>query len=52
MVSHLASKHDWIDAMRDEDHVARLRARGIVEHPERLDEVVAAVAMGRSILEG
>jgi len=52
MVGHLSSKHDWIHGLRDEDHVARVRVRDLPSRPERLDEVVAEVAMGRSILEG
>jgi hypothetical protein len=52
MVRHLAAKHDWIEALRDEDYVARIRARGLAEHSERLDEVIGEIAMGRSILEG
>ena len=52
MVSHLAAKHEWIEPRRDEDHVARLYIRDLAHRPERLDEVVGAVAMGRSILEG
>lgn len=52
MVAHLAAKHEWIEPHRDEDHVARLRIRDMVTRPERLDEVVGALGMGRSILEG
>jgi hypothetical protein len=52
MVDHLSAKHAWIEALGDEDHVARMRVRGLATDPERLDEVVAEVAMGRSILEG
>ncbi|MEE2678390.1 MAG: hypothetical protein VX546_07425 [Myxococcota bacterium] len=52
MVTHLATKHEWIEPHRDEDHVARLRIRDMAAHPERLDEVVGALGMGRSILEG
>jgi hypothetical protein len=52
LVSHLASKHEWIEALRDEDHVARMRVHDFASRPERLDEVVAEVAMGRSMLEG
>ena len=52
MVDHLASKHQWIEAVSGEDHVARMRVRGLAEHPERLEEVISEVAMGRSILEG
>ena len=52
MVAHLAAKHEWIEALRDEDHVARLRVRDLASRPERLEEVIGEVAMGRSILEG
>jgi hypothetical protein len=52
LVSHLASKHGWIEALRDEDHMARMRVHEFATRPERLDEVVAEVAMGRSMLEG
>lgn len=52
MVSHLASKHEWVEALRDEDHVARLRVRDLSQRPERLDEVISEIGMGRSLLEG
>ena len=52
MAEHLAGKHDWIDPMPDADHVARISVRRLALHPERLDEVLADIAMGRSILEG
>ena len=52
MVAHLAAKHDWIEPRRDEDHVARLHVRELAQRPERLDELVGEVAMGRSVLEG
>ena len=52
MVEHLAGKHDWIEALPDADHVARFRARGVAHDPQRLDDVLAEIAMGRSILEG
>ncbi|HXV37001.1 MAG TPA: hypothetical protein VEC18_07620, partial [Myxococcota bacterium] len=52
MVSHLASKHDWIEATTSEDHVARIRIRDFATHPERLNDVIGEIAMGRSILEG
>jgi hypothetical protein len=52
MVTYLASKHDWIDALPDEDHIARLRIRGRGTRPDRLEEVIGEIAMGRSILEG
>jgi hypothetical protein len=52
LVSHLATKHDWIEALRDEDHVVRMRVHGLASRPERLDEVVGEIGMGRSLLEG
>ncbi len=51
MVSHLANEHEWVEALSDEDHVARLRVRDLSSRPERLDEVIAEIAMGRSIFE-
>jgi hypothetical protein len=51
MVEHLASKHDWVIPLPREDHVARLRIRDIAAHPERFDELISEIAMGRSILE-
>ncbi len=51
MVSHLASEHEWIEVLSDEDHVARMRVRELPSRPERLDEVIAEIAMGRSIFE-
>ena len=52
MVSYLALKHEWVDALRDEDRVARLRVHDLSSRPERLEEVLADIGMGRSILEG
>jgi len=52
MVEHLAGKHAWIEGLPDADHVARFRIRGAALHPERIDEALAEIAMGRSILEG
>jgi len=52
MTEHLVGKHDWIDALPDADHVARVGVRRLAMHPERVDELLAEVAMGRSILEG
>jgi hypothetical protein len=51
VVEHLSAKFQWLDPQPDDDHVARFRIRDFGEHPERLDEVVGAIAMGRSILE-
>jgi hypothetical protein len=52
MVEHLATKHEWVAPLPDEDHVARLRIRDFAAHPERFDELISEIAMGRSILEG
>jgi hypothetical protein len=52
MASHLVAKHEWIEALPDDDYVARVRVIGLWRHPDRLDEVVAEIAMGRSIVEG
>lgn len=52
MVDHLAEKFGWVQALADADHVARFRISRAASHPERIDEVVGEIAMGRSILEG
>jgi hypothetical protein len=52
MVEHLAAKHTWIEALRDEDQVARARVRDLGARPERLEELIGEIVMGRSILEG
>lgn len=52
MVAHLDAKHGYVTALDGADHVARFRIEGLREHPERLDEVLAEIALGRSILEG
>ncbi len=52
MVNHLVSKHAWIEALPDADHVARVRVRDLPAREERLDDVIREIAMGRSILEG
>jgi hypothetical protein len=51
LVNHVTNKLEWVDKLADADHVARMRVRDRVAHPERLDEIVAEIAMGRSILE-
>jgi hypothetical protein len=51
LAEHLADKLDWVEALPDNDHVARFRIRGMDLHPDRLDEVIGEIAMGRSILE-
>ncbi len=52
MAAHLAAKHEWITALSDDDHVARVRVRDLRTVPGRLEEVIGEVAMGRSIIEG
>ena len=47
-----ASQHEWIEALPNHDHVPRVRVRGLPSRPERLDDVIREIAMGRSILEG
>ncbi len=51
LVEHVANKLEWVEKLTDTDHVARMRVRQLPTHPERLDEIVAEIAMGRSILE-
>ena len=51
LVEHVANKLEWVEQLSDVDHVARMRVRQLPSHPERLDEIVAEIAMGRSILE-
>ncbi len=48
---HLVDKLEWVEARPEGDHVARFRIRDLARHPERLEEVVAEIAMGRSQLE-
>ncbi len=52
MATHLDGKHDWIEKLPSEDYVARIRVHDFASHPDRLDEVISQIAMGRSILEG
>jgi hypothetical protein len=52
MVQHLGEKFEWADALPDDDHVARLRVRGVEARPERLEELVAEIGMSRALLEG
>jgi hypothetical protein len=52
MADHLAMKFAWVDSLPDADHVARVRIGELDRSPERLDEVISEIAMGRSILEG
>jgi hypothetical protein len=52
MADHLAQKFGWIDPRSDADHVARFRIGKMAENPERLEEVVREIGLGRAILEG
>jgi hypothetical protein len=52
MVQHLAEKFAWVDALPEDDHVARLRVHGVETQPGRLDELVAEIGMSRALLEG
>jgi len=52
MAAHVATKHDWIEATQSEDYVARIHIRDLAANPDRLNDVIGEIAMGRSILEG
>jgi hypothetical protein len=52
MAEHLSQKFGWIDSQSDADHVARFRLRDMAAHPDRLEEVVREIGLGRAILEG
>jgi hypothetical protein len=52
MAEHLAAKFSWVESLPNADHVTRFRVVDLLERPERIEEVVAEVAMGRSVLEG
>jgi hypothetical protein len=52
MASHVATKHDWIESSQSDDYVARVRIRDLAANPDRLNDVIGEIAMGRSILEG
>jgi hypothetical protein len=51
VAQHLVEKLEWVEARPDADHVARFRIRDLARMPERFEEVVAEIAMGRSQLE-
>jgi hypothetical protein len=52
MAEHLSQKFGWIDSQSDVDHVARFRIRDMAANPDRLEEVVREIGLGRGILEG
>jgi hypothetical protein len=51
LVDHLDSKFGWVTALPDADHVARFQIADLDRYPERLDDVIGMIAMGRSIIE-
>lgn len=51
VVEHLVNKLEWAEPRADADHVARFRVRGLAENPERMDELIGEIAMGRTLLE-
>lgn len=51
VAAHLVDKLEWVDTRPDADHVARFRIRDLERHPERLEELIGEIAMGRSLLE-
>ena len=52
MAEHLSQKFGWIESQSDTDHVARFRLRDMAANPDRLEEVVREIGLGRAILEG
>jgi hypothetical protein len=52
MAEHLGEKFSWVEALPDDDHVARIRVKGLAGDPSRLEALIAEIGMGRSILEG
>ena len=51
VADHLATKLEWVESRPDADHVSRIHVRDLDRHPERLEEVIGEIAMGRSLLE-
>jgi hypothetical protein len=51
VAEHLANKLEWVEARPDSDHVARFYVRDLERNPERLEELIGEIAMGRSLLE-
>jgi len=52
MAEHLSEKFSWVEALPDDDHVARIGVKGLASDPGRLEALIAEIGMGRSILEG
>ena len=51
MSEHLADKLAWVEGRSDADHISRFCIRDVERRPERLEELIAEIAMGRSVLE-
>jgi len=51
VVAHLVDKLEWVEARPNADHVARCRIRELAAHPERMEELIGEIAMGRTLLE-
>lgn len=51
LVDHLAEKLEWVESLPDHDHVARFVLKGGPAYPDRLDDVIGEIVMGRSLLE-
>ena len=50
-IEHLANKIEAVEALPDDDHVARFLLKGRLENTELVDEVIGEIVMGRSLLE-
>ena len=51
MVDHLGDKLEWVESLPNHDHIARMTLHGRQENPERLDEVISEIVMGRTLLD-
>lgn len=51
VTEHLVDKLEWVEPRSDGDHVARFRVRELERYPERQEEIIGEIAMGRSLLE-
>jgi hypothetical protein len=51
IANHLIQKLMWVEARPDADHVSRFCVRDLESHPERFEEIIGEIAMGRSLLE-
>jgi hypothetical protein len=51
VAEHLSNKLEWVESRPDADHVARFHVRELDRYPDRLEEVIGEIAMGRSLLE-